>query len=445
MFLSFSPMKRPFLAASVLLAGTASPATADLSDKIDFSGLFEVETATEVAGLNLQSSRFVLTPDVRYEISGSTQLTLIGRLRGDLKDQLEPGEPNLANRAGINDRLNLSDTIEAEIREAYIDTEIGSSYLRLGKQQIVWGQADGLKVLDVLNPQSFREFILPEFEDSRIPLWSANAEVPVGDLTLQLVWIPDTTYADIPEEGAAFAFTSPLVVPVAPEGVPVSFQETDKPSNAFSDSDAGVKLSAFLGGWDLSLNYVYHYFDRPAVRRFITGEGISVQQSYERSHLIGGTFSNVFGDFTLRGELGYSTNRYFQTTDTDDVDGVIRANEFAYVLGIDHSGFTNWLLSAQIFQSFLSNHQPGMTRASVDTSMTFLARRSFMNEALTAEALLLQSLSDGDGLLQLAVTYEWKSNIRLKAGADVFYGKKEGLFGQFRERDRFTTGIEFAF
>jgi len=60
-----------------------------------------------------------------------------------------------------------------------MDWLIGNGFaLRLGKQQIVWGETDGLKLLDVMNPQNFREFILDEFEDSRLPLWSVKYTVP---------------------------------------------------------------------------------------------------------------------------------------------------------------------------------------------------------------------------------------------------------------------------
>ncbi|HOP17818.1 MAG TPA: RNA polymerase-associated protein rapA, partial [Gammaproteobacteria bacterium] len=35
------------------------------------------------------------------------------------------------------------------LREAYIDTKVSDWYLRLGKQQVVWGTADGIKLLDI--------------------------------------------------------------------------------------------------------------------------------------------------------------------------------------------------------------------------------------------------------------------------------------------------------
>ncbi len=62
------------------------------------------------------------------------------------------------------------------LRELYIDTSALGWDWRLGKQQVVWGTADGIKLLDIVNPTDFREFNQNAFEDSRIPIWMINAE-----------------------------------------------------------------------------------------------------------------------------------------------------------------------------------------------------------------------------------------------------------------------------
>ena len=67
------------------------------------------------------------------------------------------------------------------LRELYMDTAVGDWDLRLGKQQVVWGTADGIKLLDIINPTDFREFSQNDMEDSRIPVWMANAERYIGD------------------------------------------------------------------------------------------------------------------------------------------------------------------------------------------------------------------------------------------------------------------------
>ncbi len=434
------------LFASALSATGCSHANVDaMIDSITVSGMFESEQAFGTRTGDPQKSEFILTPEIGLELSGSTQFTVIGRLRGDIVDKLEPGTPSQRNRSNLSRRLFAGDHVEFELREAYLDTEVGSTFLRIGKQQIVWGQADGLKLLDVLNPQSFREFILDDFEDSRIPLWALKAEIPVGEAFIQLLWIPDNTYDDIPEPGALFAFTSPLIVPEIPSGIPVTISAPNRPDDFLTDSDFGAKLSGFIRGWDLSLNYAYHYFDRPVVRRVIEDSGVNVVQSYERTHLLGGSLSNVFGDVTLRGEIAYSSDRYFLSDDIGDVDGVIHTGELSYVIGVDYQGWRDWFISAQVFQSLVTDPTSGLVRDTLETTATFLLRRDFLNDALQAEALLIHGLNQGDGLLQASMAYELRSNIRLSVGADIFYGTSRGLFGQFNENDRVVFGIDIGF
>ena len=67
------------------------------------------------------------------------------------------------------------------LRELYVDTSAMGWALRLGKQQVVWGTADGIKLLDIINPTDFRELNQNAMEDSRIPVWMINAERNIGD------------------------------------------------------------------------------------------------------------------------------------------------------------------------------------------------------------------------------------------------------------------------
>jgi len=72
---------------------------------------------------------------------------------------------------------NKNDTQRELLREAYIDTNVGENWaVRLGKQQTVWGTADGMKLLDAINPTDFSELVQNQMEDSRIPVWMVNAE-----------------------------------------------------------------------------------------------------------------------------------------------------------------------------------------------------------------------------------------------------------------------------
>jgi len=67
------------------------------------------------------------------------------------------------------------------LREAYIDQETEDISFRVGKQQVVWGTADGMKLLDVINPTDYTEMAQNQMEDSRIPIWMINAEKNYDD------------------------------------------------------------------------------------------------------------------------------------------------------------------------------------------------------------------------------------------------------------------------
>jgi hypothetical protein len=67
------------------------------------------------------------------------------------------------------------------LRELYVDTMVGDTEVRVGKQQVVWGTADGIKLLDIINPTDYREFAQNTMEDSRIPVWMIKADTYVGD------------------------------------------------------------------------------------------------------------------------------------------------------------------------------------------------------------------------------------------------------------------------
>ncbi len=63
---------------------------------------------------------------------------------------------------------------ERELKEAYLDLEMFDSrlWMRLGKQQIVWGKTELFRNQDQFNPQDFALSSLPNLEESRIGLWA---------------------------------------------------------------------------------------------------------------------------------------------------------------------------------------------------------------------------------------------------------------------------------
>ncbi|KXJ39647.1 MAG: hypothetical protein AXA67_11275 [Methylothermaceae bacteria B42] len=389
-----------------------------------------------------------LRPELDLFFLDDWRFTVSVRLRSEARDGMQPGDIGRGAYSPYSKPALLHETTELALRQFFFQGQIGDTHLTIGKQQVVWGKADGLKVLDVVDPQSFREFILEDFDDSRIPLWTVNIERQIGDWTWQLLWIPDPTFHAIPKPSATYAFTSPELVPTAPPGVTVKLNDPKRPSRSLKDSDAGLRVTTFWQGWDLTLNYLYQYDNLPVLRQSIAWvEGkpvVTITPEYERTHVLGTTFSTAMGDWVIRGEMGYFSRKFFIGRDTAH-RGVVKSPLLHYVLGLDWNGPADIFFSGQLIQSWMLKRAHRSTRDQLDTSLTLLMRRLFLYDTLTAEVLVIANLNHGDGIVRPKLGYQWLDNLEIWLGADVFFGDRDGVFGQFGANDRLVLGIEAAF
>ena len=197
-------------------------------------------------------------------------LTLIGR---GVYDSIYDIRHTYSEAFGKDERLNRQ--FEYKLREAFVDMVLPPFTLRLGRQQVVWGETDNFRALDVINPLDLRWHANWEpWEDIRIPLWMARAIYDIGKLGpleesfVEAVWIP---WDFQPNKVAAdprrpWGFIGDGLAEVANS---VMFGDEllhlattvrdDKPSKKFKNGQAGVRFKAIWGGIDFSLNYFYGF------------------------------------------------------------------------------------------------------------------------------------------------------------------------------------------
>jgi uncharacterized protein DUF1302/AMIN domain-containing protein len=422
-----------------------SPAAGQGTTRFEFSGTIEQEWAYQTENTGNQKFETLLEPRLDVNFASGSKLVAIGRVRLDAVGDLGPFANRPDNYSGINGPIYNDEYTEMSLRELYLDTRWAGAYWRLGKQQVVWGQADGIKVLDVINPQSFREFILDEFDDSRIPLWMVNAEIPLGDGGLQLLWIPDTTYHELAEPDSPYFLTSPKWVPQPAPGQPIEASSLDKPDDPLGDSDFGARYSTFLGGWDITLNYLYHYQDFPVLYQQQDSNGIlQIDPTYKRNNLFGSTLSNAFDSVTLRAEVAYSTDVY-HTSQSLHHRGIRNSDELASVIGLDWQYSGDGLLSTQWFYSYLPDYSRDTVRDRSENTVSLLFQQNFANEAWQLRVLGLYSVDDEDSLLELKLKYWLLGNLEVWVGGDFFRGTQQGTFGQFEKQSRVLLGLEYGF
>jgi hypothetical protein len=416
-------------------------------DDFKFGLVAITDFSYEFDGQKMQKSEIILKPKFTYRINNKSKLIFIGQVYSELNDNLEEGVPKDNTVSKWSRSLFIGDRSNLGLRELYYQTRIAKKIrLSLGKQQIVWGETDGLKLLDVVNPQNLREFILDDFEDSRIPLWSVKNEFDIGEVGAQFVWIPDNSYHIIPDSDAPF-FTSSLF-PKAPEGVSTIMGRLDKPNGFIKDSDLGFKFSTFKNGWDISVNYFYYYDDLPVFYNrlelnYSGGPSVIFAPAYERQQLIGGTFNKVIGSSTIRGEFAYIFNQNYITTESDISNGIQTSYVNKSALGIDFIKGEN-IISGQVFSDIITEDITPFNRDLLEINTSLKLSREMMNDNLNTEFLWVHNYNHGDGFIRPQLSYWMNSSLQLLLESTLFYGNRNQLFGQFRDRNRVSIGMRWG-
>lgn len=410
---------------------------------VNFASIFlgpQLLNAGEVSISNqiIHETSFALDDDMK---PAKSQSILKSEISGNLSDFLYEIDARL--RHDIKDELD-DDKTELQFRDAFVDYNYEGTYFRLGKQTIVWGASDGLRLLDVINPLNYREFILDDFDNSRISLTTLSADIPISDgSSLMVIIIPELKFNQHAKPNTHFEMTRPL--PELPPSVTsVTINPETEPEQSLKNTELAIRWASFFAGWDLSLNYFYHYRDDPVVFIDIDGTAVSINPEYRRNTLLGGTANNAFGDFVLRTELVLNNSHYYSTSNASK-RFVDKTQELQYVIGLDYSGISDTQISGQWFRRQLLSYESDISDDAIENTLTFLVRRNYENETIKIETLALHSLDNSDGLVRPKIKYEINTYVELEFSADIFYGKATGFFGQFASKDQLTLGITVGF
>ena len=340
---------------------------------------------------------------------------------------------------------------DVSVREALLTVGHGDFDARIGRQQIVWGEAISVFVTDIVNPKDFREFVLPDFSELRIPIWALDASYRLAEgLSLEAVWTPDTMSNRLPKQGAEFQFARPRFR----FRNPVVRLPDDQDEFSLERSEGGVRLSVLQHGWDVSLIY-YDQADKTPVffqRRVSQPAGpdiVVIEPRHPRLHIVGATLGKSFEPVVVRAEAALSIGKRYETTDPLDRDGLVARDTLDWLIGIDYTFVERVDTSLQLSQKVLMGSATNLTRpgvaAPVTTSVALRVTTGFFDNTLNPTLLFVVGVNRGDFRLSPRIDYLVSPAVTVSLGADLFEGPRLTLYGQFDRNDRVTLTTTWRF
>ena len=171
---------------------------------------------------------------------------------------------------------DFDDEILRELSIRFTNDE-GTLAVKVGKFQRGWGQADGIRLLDILNAQDLRQrTLLADTDEIRIPAWTVAVTADISnDVSLEFIYIPEVRHSEFvinnptpnsQTSGGAFGFPFPqLVEGQTGFGMPLLGAHLTEREVGSGADELGLRLKFNAFGGEATVNMFYGYQDLPVV------------------------------------------------------------------------------------------------------------------------------------------------------------------------------------
>jgi hypothetical protein len=321
---------------------------------------------------------------------------------------------------------------EAEWREIYLQGRLGQHLdLKIGRQIVVWGRSDNLRITDVVNPLDLREPGLTDIEDLRLPVTMTRLDGYYGAWNLSGLAIHEIRFDKPPAFGSDF-YPGPTLLP--PE---------ETPSDGGDNTEWGVALNGTFSGKDISL-YWANFFNDAA--HGAMGPNGALIRKHARVTMWGCAGNLAFGNWLIKSEAAYWRGIKFFNTDDEShqrLDGLI---------GTDYSGWDDttitfeWAIRHLVDFDQRAKLPPDFAKKDeIINALRFT--RTLMNQTveLTLAALIYGPLGQDGSLARMSVEYDWSDALSIIAGGVLYQSGDRYTLRQIGDNDRLFVEIKYSF
>ena len=311
---------------------------------------------------------------------------------------------------------------EVELYDAYVEGSLTDNLdMKLGRQVVVWGRSDTIRVTDILNPLDNRRPAMVDIEDLRLPVAMAKLDYFVGDWRITPIAILEQRFSKNPPAGSAF---NP-----SPHSLP--------DDESYSDVTPALSVGAEFSGWDVNFYTAKVHDDAGYLK-----EG---KLAHEKVDMVGTAINVLKGSWLLKSELAhfdglkYTTvpNREFKRT-----DGLV---------GVEYNGFADTMLSYDVAVREIADydkrlHNEPMEWDERNYQHAFRLTKDFMNATVKANYLISMfgASADKGGFQRAWIKYDHADGVYTNVGVvDYMGGSKR--FDAVSNNDMVFMDVTYSF
>lgn len=360
------------------------------------------------------------------------------RIRGEISKGFGGSSLFLSFNATHN--ALLKERTGFELREAYLDHREEHWGFRLGRQLVIWGAADGVRITDLVSPMDMTEFLAQDYDDIRMPVNALRFFIFHDKMRLELLAVPSFEGYRLPTDAS-----NPWNV--LPEESPqplVWSEEGSLPKLKLSNVEYGGRVCFTLSGIDFSLAALHTWNKMPVIEYHSSGTRLTVSPRYYRMGFFGGDVSKPLGQFVLRGEAAFNVGKHFSYKPAAGAVPQKGLNTVNYLVGADWYAPHEWTVMLQFSSESIFGYKSYVVQPRHNSLLTLNVSKKLLESTLQLSNFTYFDLNHKGWFSHFAADYALNDHIRLSAGYDWFGGDK-GIFGLYKHNSEIWARAKYNF
>jgi hypothetical protein len=311
---------------------------------------------------------------------------------------------------------------EVELFDAYIQGSLLDNLdFKIGRQVVVWGRSDTVRITDVLNPLDSRRPGMVDIEDLRLPVTMAKFDYFLGSWRITPIAVLEQRFSKTAPAGSAF-----------------NPSEISDNNEAYSDVTYALSIGGEFSGWDVNF-YASKLRDDTGYLNHAS------KYEHDKVTMFGAALNYISGEWLFKTEIAHFDGLYY-TTQPDDAK-----RRLDVLVGFEYEGFQDTSIFYDFSLRKVDDYSPVMLQERIPVyekqyQHAFRVSKDFMNDRVSTNYLISlygKSLDKG-GYQRLWVEYDIADAWSATVGVVDYIGGTP-LFDIMEDNDMLFTSISYSF
>jgi len=311
---------------------------------------------------------------------------------------------------------------EVELFDTYIEGSLSDSVdIKIGRQVVVWGRSDTIRITDILNPLDNRQPGMVDIEDLRLPTTMAKLDYFIDNWRITPIAVLEQRFSKLPPFGGDF---NPAPTPLPNE-------------TSYDDISPALSIGGEFADWDINLYAAQTYSDAG----YLDGE-----YRHDKVAMVGSAINLLSGSWLFKSELAHLDGLRYTALPNQEI------TRTDMLVGIEYNGIVDTQLSYDLALRAIHDYDTALLHDPLNPSAertyqhAFRASSEFINATLKANYLisLFGSRLNQGGFQRLWLTYDINNALNGTIGIVDYIGGSS-RFDAIDNNDKLFMELSYNF